>query len=157
MAGGLLLLAAGCGYRPLHAAKGDVRSISVSIFENRTHLPAVEGVLADALTDELAYRGRRVVREGELLLKGKVLSYAVKPASYSAADLAVEYRAQLRVEAVVVETASGKQVWKRELVAERVFPAHDVPVLQRRGEEEAVRVMCREIAGTLFVGLTEDF
>jgi outer membrane lipopolysaccharide assembly protein LptE/RlpB len=95
----VLLMLAGCGYRPLgsgevSALQSSVRTISIGTLKNKTLRPTVLSALRDALIRRLKAEGRiRVVEEGaDALLEGAIEGFAAEPLAFSSDDQAKRLR-----------------------------------------------------------------
>ena len=99
----LLLMLAGCGYRPL--GSGDVsslpatvRTIAIGTVKNRTLRPTIQPALKEALIRRFAMDGRmRVVEEGAAaaLLEGAIEGFGEEPLAFDAADTARRLRVRI--------------------------------------------------------------
>ena len=99
----LLLMLAGCGYRPL--GSGDVsslpatvRTIAIGTVKNRTLRPTIQPALKEALIRRFATDGRmRVVEEGAAaaLLEGAIEGFGEEPLAFDAADTARRLRVRI--------------------------------------------------------------
>lgn len=159
----LLLTSAGCGYhlagQGLAPAEGP-KSLQVQIFANKSYKSNIEGVLADSIADRLARRRDLWLVNGdgaELMLSGTVLAYTLTPVSYSKNDLIADYRATVRIEAVLTRSSDGAIVWKRQMALSQTFPMNTTIPLQQNSEEAAIREICRKLAEQVYVGMLEDF
>ena len=118
LAGGLwtvlLLGLAGCGYTLVGRASNlppDTESIYLSPLENATTRTQVEQILTQALADELVTRRRfSVVRsesEADAVLKGKVLSFSVKPVTFDSNGLADSFEITINADMKLQRVSTG--------------------------------------------------
>lgn len=175
----LVCLLAGCGYR-LSGNSGSSpvsgRAIAVPIFANATHRPHLETIVTTALRDEVSWRGGRLTAAADnanLVLHGKVTSFASSAVSYTADDRIREYRASLTVEASLSERETGTMLWKGTSTATQDFPVVEFPLnnpplaervepqnrtaLQQNSEEAAIRELSRKVARDIYERIHEGF
>lgn len=95
----VLLVLAGCGYRPIgsggvNALQPSVKTISIGLVKNRTFRPTIQPALRDALVRRLAADARiRVVEEGgDVLLEGAIEGFGEEPLAFGSADTAKRLR-----------------------------------------------------------------
>jgi len=158
----VLVLLAGCGYRPvaLRGPLAEANGVNVVLFGNKSYRPGIPGTLARDLVDELALRSGGKVLPGDqaqLELNGTVLSYSTIAVSYTAQDAIKEYRSVLTVQAVLVDHLTGKVLWKKDLTEEQVFPVNPNIGLQQNAEETAIDGLCRKLARDVWQKIGERF
>ena len=156
----LCLAMVGCGYHVLQPASGKDRKVSVAVFKNRTFRPNLEVILANSMIAEFASREGLTAaerREADFILEGLVLSYGVKAVSYSASDTVKEYRATVRLEAVLREAGTHRVVWKGTLSEFADYPASDLIALQQNSEDAALVEICRKLAQEVYFKVSADF
>ena len=158
----LLSLLPGCGYHsiaardPLAGANG----VNVILFANKSFRPGVEAVLGRDLVDELALRtGGKVLSgdQAQLELTGAVLSYATVAVSYTAQDQIREYKAVIKVEALLREHVTQKVLWKGELTEEQAYPVNANLALQLNAEQAAAAQACRRLSEAIWRKIGERF
>ena len=153
-------LLAGCGYHLANRQVETGKTIAVPVFVNRSYRPGMEAVLAESIIGEFAlHSGGRVKGEdeAELLLSGAVTAYATTPVSFTASDTIKEYRADMTIEATILERATRKVVWKGTLTDSQVYPIDADVALQINREKAAIREICRKLAQRLYQKSGEDF
>jgi hypothetical protein len=115
----LLCGAFGCGYH-LDGSRanvpGDIRTVSIGKFENKTREVGLEERLAFALEREFYRRGVIRVDEdplaGDGLLSGTIQSFRVRPVAFDKDDEALQYEVELTVDAVLEQRSDGKILWR---------------------------------------------
>jgi hypothetical protein len=112
----------GCGYqlagRGAHVPEG-ARTISIQPFANRTHEPALEVRLQQAIEDEFRRRGPLNVvpdPEGDLVLSGEIRRLVAVPVGFNATDEAVQYQGIMRVALRLVERSSNRTLYETKLL-----------------------------------------
>ncbi|BCG46008.1 LPS-assembly lipoprotein LptE [Citrifermentans bremense] len=158
----LLVLAGGCGYRPVvqRGPLADANGVDIVLFTNKSFRSGVEGVLARDLIDEFALRtGQRVLPgdKAQLDLSGTVLSYTTTPVSYNRFDAIQEYAAALTVQATLREKRTQKVLWKGELTEQQVYPVNANIALQQNAEEAAIAKVTRRLAERIWQKIGERF
>lgn len=120
----LLLVAAahlaGCGYSVVGAqttrVPGDVRSIAVGTFANRSRQEGIEKTLAFAVEREFYQRGSLPVREhaaeGDGVISGTIREFKIRPVSFNQQDEALQYEAKLVLDVVLTRRSDGSVLWR---------------------------------------------
>ncbi|NJD68518.1 MAG: hypothetical protein C3F12_00270 [Candidatus Methylomirabilota bacterium] len=95
----VLLVLAGCGYRPvgsgeMSALQPSVKTISIGMVKNRTFRPTIQPALRDALARRLSADGRmRIVEEGaDAVLEGAIEGFGEEPLAFGTVDTAKRLR-----------------------------------------------------------------
>lgn len=163
----LLLLLAGCGYRPLdgrHAFGPDVHAIELVAFENATREPGLEQILADALQEEFARRGwLRPRLEGQsgapdLVMRGVLRSADVRSNSFSSGALALEERIEVICDVSVRRGADGMLVFQHpDFRMSEVFLSSADPQVYASNKEQALRRVSSAIAERVHDELFQRF
>jgi len=153
---------AGCGYRPIKTmgALSQGNGVNVVLFANSSYRGGMEAQLGRELVDELARRtGGRVVSgdDASTVLTGTILSYDSDAVSYSASDTIREYRAAMRVEAVLRDAKTQKVLWKEQLTETQVYPVNTNIALQQNAEDAALRAICRKLSQDIWHRISERF
>ena len=117
------LLATACGYRfvdPDAGLPGDVRTVYVEPFTNRTRNVGLEDGLALALRRELARQRRPRVAErledADAVLSGVIRHYGMRGVAVNRFDEVLQVEARLEVEATLRRRGSGEVLWPRRLM-----------------------------------------
>jgi len=114
----LPLLPLACGYRlagTYETVPGDIRSISIGPFENRSRQEGLDKTLVFAFEREFYQRGTLPVREnpseGDGILTGTIREFRTRPVSFDANDVALQYEAELTLDVTLRRQADGKVLW----------------------------------------------
>jgi outer membrane lipopolysaccharide assembly protein LptE/RlpB len=157
----LAALLSGCGYSLANRSGSPLygRSVSVSMFANRTYQPNVEGELRRALVTELAKEttGQVAVTGGDLLLEGEIDTLSLETTAFSAIDTARFYRIELFIKAQLVDRNSGRIVWKTSETARSEYPAGADLALQRNAREAAIQAICQSMAKQIVAHINQAF
>ena len=109
----------GCGYHFVGSATavpGEIRSLSVGPFENRSREFGLDRRLMFALEREFYRRGLlRIVENpdgGDAVLSGTIRAFTTHPVAFDAQDEALEYEAELTLDAQLKRRSDGAILWK---------------------------------------------
>ncbi len=109
----------GCGYQLVGrggAVPGDVRSVHIGVFENRTREIDLDEQLVLALEREFYRRGVVAVKEGEgegeAVVRGAIRRFRSKPVAFDANDEALQYEVELTIDAILERPSDGAILWR---------------------------------------------
>ena len=119
----MLLLAAtlaGCGYAIVGSqtthVPGDVHSVAVGSFDNRSRQEGLDKTLAFAVEREFYQRGALAIREspadGEAVISGTIREFQVRPVSFNQQDEALQYEAKIVLDVMLTRQSDGSVLWK---------------------------------------------
>lgn len=166
----VLLLATalvGCGYR--FTADSGTRlpagqTVWVAYFQNNTVYPAASVAVKRALFDQFsAMRGimpAATPAEGDLMVEGTLTGYGAGNVSYTATDIAKEYRLTLSAEITVRrkgDDKSAKPLWKGPVSAWQDYPVAATIELQRSNEDAALLAASRKLAQQVIWNLEQSY
>ncbi len=160
----LLLVIAGCGYRPVASAGGRLdsgRNIWVAFIANRSISSSAQTVLRRALLEE-AHIMRGIAPAGslesaDLQVSGNLKSYILRPISYTSIDRAREYRLTIEVELELRSRSDKGLSWKGTLTAFHDYPANDDLALQHSAEEEALVAASHKLARQFLTTVEQSY
>ena len=123
----MLLLLAGCGYRPMGAEPigPTTRTLAVPLFANRSTEVGLEAILANAMIN--AFTQTRAVKvtpyeEGaDLVLDGKVQSVDNTSVAFQSVTQSTVRRVTVRVELTLRQRDNGKVLWKDSQVLQEDY------------------------------------
>ena len=156
-------LLAGCGYhRPGRGDNlGDVHTLYVALFANKTYQPFVENELTNAVTRRFLRTQRwRLVEDAaaaDAVFSGTVFDYRSVPVSFDRNDNILEYRSQISVKASLRRTQDGRILWKGDANWSEEYSGGLDKGLQNDLEQVAIRSSAERLADELFYRLTENF
>jgi outer membrane lipopolysaccharide assembly protein LptE/RlpB len=156
----VLGMISGCGYSLAGRESGLIkeRTIAVSMFDNRTYQPGIEGKLRLALVNELAAGGNKVEASNpDLVITGEIESLSLETAAFSAADKAMLYRAVMTVRMQLAEKKSGKVIWKSSETLSQEYPSSADLALQRNARDAALSSLCEKMARTVINRMNQTF
>lgn len=152
----MLALTAGCGYR--FTADQGTRlpagsTVWVPFFKNITAYPLAQVALKRALFEQFAVqRGIMAAASpetGDLVLEGGITGYQTTVVSYTAADMAREYRLTISADITARrrDAAAGTPpFWKGSVSAWQDYPAVSSLEQQRGSEDAALEAAARKLA-----------
>jgi hypothetical protein len=153
----------GCGYaRPGSGDNlGEIRMLMVELFANATYEPFLENELTNAVTQRFLRTSRWQLVEdrstADAVFSGTVVDYTSLPISFDSNDNVLEYRAQIKVAAVLRHNQDGRVLWKGELLWSEEYPGSLDKGLQEDQEAAAIRICAERLAEELFFRLTDNF
>ena len=157
----------GCGYRFTSDSSNRLEAgqqVWVAYFQNSTVYPNASVVLKRALFNQFALmRGvlpAATPEEGELLVEGTLNGYGAGVVSYTAADVAKEYRLTISADVTVrrkSDLKEGKPLWKGTVSAWQDYPVSATVELQRNNEDAALLAAARKLAQQVIWNLEQNY
>lgn len=120
----LALGLAGCGYHFAGSGVGlppAARTVSISVFGNRTREHGLEIALRRAIEEEFRRRGPLDVVEegnGDLVVSGTIRRFQTTPVAFVGTSAAVQYQGILQVGFKLTERSTGKVLYDNKLLQE---------------------------------------
>jgi len=160
-----LVTTTACGYRLAGTGAGvlpsHVRAIAVASFSNRTDRPEIEQRITEALTRELARRGRyRVVTDpgaADAVLEGAITDYRTPPVEFTSSGRQSRVEATVTLEATLRERTRDDVLWSQTgLVFKQPFDVPDSGVYVDL-ESAALDLLSRQAAESLVSSMLEGF
>jgi hypothetical protein len=115
----LVLTPLACGYTLAGTqvvVPGDIRSISVGHFDNRSRQEGLEKTLAFAFEREFYERGTLPLREdpsqGDGIITGIIRDFKTRPVSFDANEDALQYQVEITLDVTLRRQADGKVLWQ---------------------------------------------
>lgn len=159
----MVFLLAGCGYRFGGSAENRIvsgQAIWVAFINNETTSSSVQTVLRRALLDECHHlRGLSPAGDeatAELRVKG-TSSYVVQAVSYTATDLAKEYRLTISAEIELKRRGETTPLWKGTVQAYHDYPVNSDLALQRNAEEAALVAASHTLAQKFLSAVEQSY
>lgn len=145
----LAALLSGCGvYSFSGAVAGDIKNISIPLFENQTAEFGVQETITDALIAGFQREGiLKIVDEShaDAILHGTILNIRDTPNTYSADEQVSEYRFQITCEITLVKSNTGEDLWKETFSTWGNYPYTGSLEDRQTGIEEALRKLTEDI------------
>ena len=151
----ILLMLAGCGYRPLGQGEISnlpmtVKTIAMGQLKNRTLRPTIQPALKEALIGRFAADARiRVVEEGvaDAILEGAIESFGEDPIAFDATDTARRLRLSISFSFIVKDRMKDTVLLRDGVTGVAYFSAGPGIGSTRTAEDEATSRALRDLAG----------
>ena len=152
-----------CGYsfRGSGNFPSGIKSICITVLENRTSETGMENIVTDALNYEI-FRSKKVVstgkRKADAILSGVINSMSVETISHKGVHTSLERRVKVSVDLKLTDQA-GRVIWSAKGVS--ASKAYDVKQSDKLATEQnrrnAISALSKKIAEKVYNSLTEDF
>jgi len=160
----LVFLLAACGYRFSGSSGNKLasgQSLWVSFIGIEIDSPSAQTILRRSLLDEChALRGLYPSANeatADLRVTGRLRSYSAGAVSYTALDLAREYRLTVEVELELFRKGETSPFWKGVLQSYQDYPANSDLALQRTAEEAALAAASHILAQKLLTAVEQSY
>ncbi len=116
----LALLFNGCGYHLVGTGSSlpsHLKTLSIPVFSNSSSEPGIHRELTSNIINSFITDGRvKVVHKGnsDMVLKGNLYYYSLKPVSFSSGDFVSDYIVELGVEVEVIDKLNDKPYLKNK-------------------------------------------
>jgi outer membrane lipopolysaccharide assembly protein LptE/RlpB len=158
----ILIVLGGCGYHfkgSLRAPAG-VRTIAVSVLENRTAESGIETVFTNDLVYEFTRSKVLRVADGntaDAVLSGTVVSLKVDTISHTASYQSEERRVTVRL-ALALKRADGEFIWSDPRLLDReAYKVSPDKLTTERNRRMAIEVLSERLAEKVHNRILEDF
>lgn len=160
----ILTCSAGCGYHFLGKGKGtlgDIRTIAIPYFINKTYEPAIDRIFTDALVNEFVESREFTLTtedKADVVMRGVLKSFKEKTISHNRNDRVLEYRVTVTMEFSAEERTTGKVIWRDENIThnEEYRVNTDIAVTEFN-KDEAIKRLAAELAERIHDNLLEGF
>lgn len=146
---GLGALLCGCGaYSFSGAVAGDIKSITIPLFDNQTAEFGIQETITDALIAGFQREGiLKVVDEtrADAILHGTILRIDDTPNTYTADEQVSEYRFQITCEISLENARTGEDLWKQTFSTWGNYPYTGSLADRQTGMDEALRKLTEDI------------
>ena len=151
----ILLMLAGCGYRPLGQGEVSnlpttVKTIAMGQLRNRTLRPNIQAALREALIGRFAADARiRVVEEGvsDAILEGAIEGFSEDPIAFDSADTARRLRVSISFSFIVKDRTKDTVLLRDGVTGVAYFSAGPGIGPTRTAEDEATSRALTDLAG----------
>ncbi|RLC07015.1 MAG: hypothetical protein DRI57_26385 [Deltaproteobacteria bacterium] len=156
----LWIFVSACGYR--FAGDGDfppwVRSLCVTVFENRTGEIGMETVFANDLIDEFTRNSSLVLAaRADAILSGRIESLSIETVSRRGSDAAAERQAEIKA-SMKLTGADGKVLWSAEDISGReAYLVTSDKLATEHNRREAISTISKRIAERVYHRLRNHF
>jgi len=160
----LLLSLCACGYHfpgKSGSLPGDVKTLYIPLFVNRTAEPQLENRLTSVVSEVFA-RNEHISQVespklAEAVLEGEISAYRSQPLSYDKNDNISKYRSTMEVTAKLRQVSDGRLLWQGNLNWEGDYVAADDKAVQEDLEQAAIEEITRRLAEELFYRMLDNF
>ncbi len=160
----MLLFLPACGYQFTGSSNNMLasgQSLWVSFIKIEIDSPSVQTTLRRSLLEEChALRGLYPSANeatADLRITGNLRSYTSQIVSYTALDLAKEYRLTIGVELEVFKKGETVPFWKGTLQSFQDYPANTDLALQRSAEAAALDAASRKLAQKFLMSVEQSY
>ncbi len=154
--------ASGCGYKLVGGGNlpAGIKSVSVSLFDNKSSETGFENTLAGYLNSELSRNGIRLVsnpEKADARLTGTIKSVSVGTVSYTGTSTTAESRVTVVI-AARLKNRDGVEIWAADNMSDRqTYSADTDNNTSVRNKKAALAVIAQRLAEEFYGRLTEDF
>ncbi len=158
----LVLCVQGCGYKFVGGGNlpAGVKTVSVSLFENRTGETGLENTMANYLNYEFTRNGVKVTSNtarADAVLTGPIKSVTVETVSYRGNETTVESRVTVVVNARL-KNKDGVEIWAADNLTERqTYKADPDNITSVNNKRSALVTLCQRLSENFYGRMTEDF
>lgn len=159
----VVMLVEGCGYRLVGTESSlppHLKTMVIPLFGNSTPEPEIQRDLTSAVRESFINDGRlKIVNENNanLLLKGILFQYELRPISFDRRDVAVEYWVILGVDIEVVDQVKKKTYVKQKFTTKWDYKASSVVANSEASRQLALSEAYRDLATRLVNIVVEKF
>jgi outer membrane lipopolysaccharide assembly protein LptE/RlpB len=160
----ILAVSSGCGYHFLGKGKGtlgEVKTIAIPYFVNKTFEPGIDRIFTDALVNEFVESREFTLTsedKADVVMKGVLKSFEDQPISFNRNDRALEYRATVTLEFSVEERATGKVLWRdRNITYNEEYRVNPDIAVTEFNKDQAIERLAGELAERIHDNLLEGF
>ena len=150
LAGLLLPIVAGCGYRLVGASSEapHLLTVAVPVFRNLTYRPAGEGVFTEELVQALNRHGATVrdTAGADYVIVAEIVSLATKGNAFSAKDLAVLYQLAVDLDVTILKRSENRILHKERVSRRVAYPAQAERAMLASVEDAALADLARQVA-----------
>lgn len=153
----LVTLFCGCGiYQIGSTLPAELQTVSVATFQNRTDEPQIESTIANSIIQEFQRDGRLSICDdagkADINVTGTLLSYRLESMIYDSNQpkTTKEYKAEIKVEVLAVNRATGKRILKRVVTGHTTLSAAgDLVTARRNVLPDVARDLSKEIVSSI--------
>lgn len=154
---------AGCGYHLVGLGSSlppHIQSIAIPLFSNKSAEPGIERELTGRMREGFITDGRlRVVEEGEadMILKGEINIYSLKPLSFDSQDNVTEYRVEMDISVKLKDVIENKVLIDQILKSKWDYEVNKELASTEERRIAAIKHASRDLAHRLISIVIEGF
>jgi outer membrane lipopolysaccharide assembly protein LptE/RlpB len=160
----LLMLPVGCGYHfqgRNAELPGGVKTLYVELLANTTYKPFLENEVTNAVVERFSRNPRVQIVEdrnrADAILSGTITSYGRRALSYDQDDNIAEYRAKMRLKAVLRRADNAEALWKGNVEWAEEYLTSSDKTLQEDRENAAILAIGQRLADELYSRMIDNF
>lgn len=159
----ILAFVSACGYHLV--GKGNqlprhIHSIAIPIFENSSAEPGIQKNLTDVVRETYLNDGRirlKGEKEADLLMKGKITYYELRPVAFNRNDVATEYWVILNGEIDVKDQVKNEPFVKEKFTTRWDFRSNQSVVDSESARQAALQEAYKDLARKLVSMVLDRF
>jgi outer membrane lipopolysaccharide assembly protein LptE/RlpB len=117
------MLAGGCGYSLRSNLPPHIKTIHVSVLENRTQEPAIESFVTQALTEAVVTSGRVQIAasatQADAVLEGAIVEYSLTSLAFDRGANVTQYRLTIALSLTLKDRVKNQVIWRQDRVQDR--------------------------------------
>ena len=158
----IILLLSGCGYRFSGSGDmpGDIQTLFISLFENRTGETRLENLLTNAIIFEFTRNDKDLIAEedaADAIMGGVIKSISSVTVSRRGQTTSVERRITVTVDFSIVDK-NGTAIWSAANVrANQTYDRGGNKQISQSNRDKALVLLSEQMAEFLYNRLTDDF
>ncbi|MFQ5483974.1 MAG: LPS assembly lipoprotein LptE [Desulfobacterales bacterium] len=151
-----------CGYKFAGSGSfpGGVRSIYITIFENRTLKTGIEKIFTDDLINEFIRKNEAVLaahlENAEAILSGVITGMGIETVFHTGADTSDEREVTIGV-SFKLKDRHKKVLWANVVLESQTYPVGLTKTETEQNLQDAIIALSERIAEKAFNRLTSDF
>ncbi len=157
----VIALITGCGYHIAGTGKNPYKhlhTIHVQILNNVSDEPLIQRELTDSIRNAFLTDARLALEDSnksDLVLKGTIYNYKIRPVAFNADDIAIEYIVSIGVKILVKDQIKKRVHLKEKLKTYWDYRARQAIVTAEANRQEALQEAYQDLA-TQVVSLVID-
>lgn len=148
----VIALITGCGYRIAGTGKNPYKhlhSIHVKILNNISDEPLIQRELTDAIRSAFLTDARLALEDAnkaDLVLKGTIYNYKIRPVAFNADDIATEYIVSIGMTILVKDQVKKRIHLKQKLKTKWDYRSRQAIVTSEANRQEALQEAYQDLA-----------
>ena len=157
---GFVFIACGYKFAGTGTFPGGVRSIYITIFENRTRETGIEKIFTDDLIDEFIRKSEDILaghrENAEAILSGVVSGMGIETVFHTGTDTSDEREVTIGV-SIKLKNLHKKILWANVITESQTYPVGLTKTETEQNLRDAIILLSERLAEKAFNRLTSDF
>ncbi len=159
----LCLFLGGCGYTLVgmgSALPDHIHTLAIPVLKNESSEPEIHRDLTNTLIQAFINDGRLKIakeRKADLLMRGTLNHYSLRPVAFDDNDVASEYVVELGIEVKVTDQVKNKKFLKQNLTTRWEYKSESSVINTETARLEALEEAYEELASRLVSLIIERF